>query len=48
VLVATLVALRSALDISTGRAIWIAIASAIGQVVVIVAALAIASALFPG
>ena len=48
VLVATVVALRSALDISTGRAIWIAIASAIGQVVVIVAALAIASALFPG
>ena len=48
VLVATVVALRSALDISTGRAIWIAIASAIGQVLVIVAALAVASALFPG
>jgi Yip1-like protein len=48
VLVATVVALRSALDISTGRAIWIAIASAIGQVVVIVAAFAIAAALFPG
>ena len=48
VLVATIVALRSALDISTGRAIWIAIASAIGQVIVIVVALAIAGALIPG
>jgi Yip1-like protein len=47
VLVATIVALRSALDISTGRAIWIAIASAIGQVIVIVVALAIAGALIP-
>jgi hypothetical protein len=48
VLVATIVALRSALDISTGRAIWIAIASAIGQLIVIGAALTIAVNLFPG
>ncbi len=47
VLVATIVALRSALDISTGRAIWIAIASAIGQVIVIAVALAIAASLLP-
>ena len=47
VLVATIVALRSALDISTGRAIWIAIASAIGQVIVIAVALAIAASLIP-
>lgn len=48
VLVATVVALRSALDISTGRAIWIAIASAIGQLIVIALALTLAAALIPG
>jgi Yip1-like protein len=48
VLVATIVALRSALDISTGRAIWIAIASAIGQLIVIAVALTIAASLIPG
>jgi hypothetical protein len=47
VLVATIVALRSALDVSTGRAIWVAIASAIGQVIIIAVALAIAAALLP-
>jgi hypothetical protein len=47
VLVATIVALRSALDVSTGRAIWIAIASAIGQLIVIAVALTIAGALIP-
>ncbi|HEY6203420.1 MAG TPA: YIP1 family protein [Candidatus Limnocylindria bacterium] len=47
VLGATIVALRSALDISTGRAIWIAIASAIGQVIVIAVALTIAANLIP-
>jgi hypothetical protein len=48
VLVATIVALRSALDISTGRAIWIAIASAIGQLIVIAVALTMAVNLLPG
>jgi len=48
VLVATIVALRSALDISTGRAIWIAIASAIAQVIVIAVALSLAAAFFSG
>jgi hypothetical protein len=47
VLVATIVALRSALDVSTGRAIGIAIASAIAQLIVIAVALAIAAALIP-
>ena len=42
VLVATVVALRSALDITTGRAIVVAIASALGQLIVIAVALAIA------
>jgi Yip1 domain len=46
VLVATIVALRASLDISTGRAIWIAIASTIGQLVVIALALTVAVALF--
>ena len=48
VLVATIVALRSALDISTGRAIWIAIASAIAQVIVIAVALSLAAGFFSG
>jgi hypothetical protein len=39
VLVATVVALRSALDITTGRAIVVAIASALGQLVIIAIAL---------
>jgi hypothetical protein len=47
VLVATVVALRSALDVSTGRAIWIAIASALAQLLVIALALTVAAALFP-
>ncbi|HEV8671575.1 MAG TPA: YIP1 family protein [Candidatus Limnocylindria bacterium] len=47
VLVATVVALRSALDITTGRAIWIAIASAIGQLIIIAVALTVAVAFFP-
>ena len=47
VLVATVVALRAALDITTGRAVWIAIASAIGQLIVIAVALTIATAVFP-
>jgi hypothetical protein len=44
VLVATIVALRASLDISTGRAIWIAIASTIGQFVIIAVALTAAVA----
>jgi hypothetical protein len=47
VLAATVVALRAALDITTARAIWIAVASAIGQVLVIGVALAVAGALIP-
>jgi len=47
VLVATVIALRSALDISTGRAVWIAIASAIGQLIVIAVALTILVRLVP-
>ena len=47
VLVATVVALRAALDITTGRAVWIAVASAIGQLIVIAVALTIATAVFP-
>ena len=47
VLVATVVALRAALDITTGRAVGIAIASAIGQLVIIALALTIAAAVFP-
>ena len=47
VLVATVVALRAALDITTGRAVGIAIASAIGQLIVIAVALTIATAVFP-
>jgi len=47
VLIATIVALRSALDIGTGRAIVVAIASAIGQLIVIAIALAVAVAVFP-
>jgi hypothetical protein len=47
VLVATVVALRSALDISTGRAVAIAIASAIGQLLVIALALTAAATLLP-
>ena len=47
VLVATVVALRAALDVSTGRAIWIAIASAIGQLIVIAVALVVLAAVFP-
>jgi hypothetical protein len=47
VLVATVVALRAALDITTGRAVWIAIASAIGQLIIIAVALTIATAVFP-
>jgi hypothetical protein len=48
VLVATIVALRSALDISTGRAIWIAIASALAQLIVIAVALSLAAGFFSG
>ena len=47
VLVATVVALRAALDITTARAIWIAIASAIGQLIVIAVALTILVRLVP-
>lgn len=47
VLIATIVALRAALDSGTGRAIVVAILSAIGQVIVLVVALAIAGALLP-
>ncbi len=47
VLVATVVALRAALDITTGRAVGIAIASALGQLVIIALALTIAAAVFP-
>ncbi len=47
VLVATVVALRSALDISTGRAIVVAIASAIGQLIVIAVALVVLTSVFP-
>ena len=47
VLVATVVALRAALDITTGRAVGIAIASAIGQLIIIAVALTIAAAVFP-
>ena len=47
VLVATVVALRAALDITTGRAVGIAIASAVGQRVIIALALTIAAAVFP-
>jgi len=47
VLVATVVALRAALDITTGRAIGIAIVSAIGQLIIIALALTIAAAVFP-
>ena len=47
VLVATIVALRTSLDITTGRAIWIAIASTLGQLVIIALALTVAVALFP-
>ncbi len=47
VLVATVVALRAALDITTGRAVGIAIASAIGQLIIIAVALTVAAAVFP-
>ncbi len=47
VLVATVVALRAALDITIGRAVGIAIASAVGQLVIIALALTIAAAVFP-
>jgi hypothetical protein len=47
VLVATIVALRASLDITTGRAIWIAIASTLGQLLIIAIALTVAIALFP-
>ena len=46
VLAATIVALRSALDISIGRAIWIAIASAIAQLIIIAVALSLVAPLF--
>jgi len=48
VLAATIVALRSALDISIGRAIWIAIASAIAQLIIIAVALSLVAPLFSG
>jgi len=41
VLVATIVALRSALDITTGRAIAVAIASVLGQLIIIAIALSL-------
>jgi len=47
VLVATVVALRSALDVTTGRAIVVAIASAIGQLIVIAVALVVLASVFP-
>jgi len=47
VLVATVVALRAALDITTARAIWIAIASAFAQLFIIAVALTAAARLIP-
>ena len=47
VLVATVVALRAALDITTARAIWIAIASALAQLFIIAVALTAAARLIP-
>ncbi len=47
VLVATVVALRAALDVTTGRAIVVAIASAIGQLIVIAVALVVLASVFP-
>ena len=47
VLIATIVALRSALDIGTGRAILVAIASAIGQLIIIAISLTVLVSLFP-
>jgi hypothetical protein len=47
VLVATIIALRSALDCGTGRAIVVAIASSIGQIIVIVIALTVLAAVLP-
>src|SRR6267143_5464828 len=41
VLIATIVALRSALDIGTGRAVAVAIASAIGQLIIIAISLTV-------
>jgi len=43
ILISTIVALRTALDVSAGRAIWIAIASTVGQVVIVIAVLVVAA-----
>jgi hypothetical protein len=48
ILITTIVALRTALDVSPGRAIWIAIASTIGQVVILVVVLLLAATLIGG
>jgi len=45
ILITTIVALRTALDVSPGRAIWIAIASTIGQVIILFAVLVAAGTL---
>jgi hypothetical protein len=47
VLIATIVALRAALDIGTGRAILVAIVSAIGQLIIIAISLTLVVSLFP-
>jgi len=47
VLVATVVALRAALDITTARAVWIAIASAFARLFIIAVALTAAARLIP-
>jgi hypothetical protein len=48
ILISTIVALRTALDVSAGRAIWVAIASTIGQVLIIITVLFFAGALIGG
>lgn len=48
ILITTIVALRTALDVSPGRAIWIAIASTIGQVIILAAVLSLAGPLIGG
>lgn len=48
VLVATVIALRAALDVTTARAIGVAIASVIGQLVIIAIALTVAASMFRG
>jgi hypothetical protein len=43
ILITTIVALRTALDVSPGRAIWVAIASTIGQVIILFGVLFLAA-----